>query len=123
MGAFNRYGKILASGSRTTTQTSAKLDNPNDSALHVILAMTAVGTGSVTVSIDGYDPASDTYYNLLTGAAVIANGTNIYKVGPALTPAAIAVANDYMPRSFRIVVTANNANPATYSCGYNLMGG
>ena len=75
----------------------------------------------VTLTIDGYDRTSGKYYNLLTGAAVTANSTNVYKVGADLTAAANATANDYVPRYFRIVVTANNANAAVYSVGYNLL--
>ena len=119
--AVNRSVTLLASASRTTTQTSGALDNPTGTALHVILDMTTVGTGSVTLTIDGYDRTSGKYYNLLTGAAVTTNSTNVYKVGRALTAAANAVANDAVPRYFRIVVTANNANAAVYSVGYNLM--
>lgn len=118
---INRSMTLLASASRTTTQTSANLDNSTGNTIHLILDMTVVGTGSVTVTIDGYDRISGKYYNLLTGAAVTTNSTNVYKVGPGLTAAANAAANDYLPRYFRVVVTANNANAATYSVGYNLM--
>jgi hypothetical protein len=111
---------LLASAARTTTQTSADLVNSNAKFLHVILDMTTVGTGSVTVTINGKDPASGKYYLLLAGAAVVTNVTNIYKVGPGLTAAANAAANDFIPAVFQIVVTANNANSATYSVGYNL---
>jgi hypothetical protein len=112
---------LLASGARTTTQTSADLANTNARYLHVILDMTVVGTGSVTVTINGKDPASGKYYLLLAGAAVVTNVTNIYKVGVGLTAAANAAANDVVPATFQIVVTANNANSATYSVGYNLI--
>jgi hypothetical protein len=112
---------LLASASRTTTQTSADITTYNLRGINVILDMTNVGTGSVTVSIDGKDPASGKYYNLLTGAAIGTNSTNVYKIGDGLTAVANAVANDRLPRIIRIVVTANNANPATYSAGYSLL--
>jgi hypothetical protein len=112
---------LLASASRTTTQTSADITCYNLRGINVILDMTVVGTGSVTVSIDGKDPASGKYYNLLTGAAIGTNSTNVYKIGEALTAVANAVVNDRLPRTIRIVVTANNANPATYSVGYSLL--
>jgi hypothetical protein len=112
---------LLASASRTTTQTSADITTYNLRGINVILDMTVVGTGSVTVSIDGKDPASGKYYNLLTGAAIITNSTNVYKIGDGLTAVANAVANDRLPRTIRIVVTANNGNAATYSCGYSLL--
>jgi hypothetical protein len=109
----------LASAARTTTQTSADIVNYNWKKLTVVLDMTVVGTGSVTVAINGKDTASGKYINILTGAAVTTNSTNRYRIGEALAAAANSVAQDYLPRIIQIVVTANNANTATYSVGYN----
>lgn len=112
---------LLASAARTTTQTSADIQNAFGAAfITVILDMTVVGTGSVTVTINGKDPASNKYYLLLTGAAVVTNSTNIYSVGPGLPVTSNISASGHIPPVFQIVVTANNANSATYSVGYNL---
>ncbi len=90
-------------------------------ALIVVLDMTSVGTGDVTVTIEGKDSASGKYYTILAGTNITSNSTNRYRVGPNLAAATNSVAQDYLPRVFRIVVTANNANSATYSVGYNLV--
>lgn len=120
----NESVTLLASAARTTTQTSADLVNYNGASyIDVILDMTVVGTGSVTLTINGKDPASAKYYNILTGAAVVTNVTNVYRVGIGRTAAANATVNDTLPRTFQIVVTANNANSVTYSVGYNLTRG
>lgn len=116
----NIEATLLASASRTTTQTSADITVHNAKKLIVVLDMTTVGTGSVTVSIDGKDAVSGKYYNILTGAAITTNSTNRYRVGETLAAVANSVAQDYLPRVIRIVVTANNANSATYSVGYVL---
>jgi hypothetical protein len=118
----NRAVALMPSAAQTTTQTSADQANPNGLMLQVILDLTvnAGGLGSITLTIQGKDPASGKYYTLLAGAAVTAVSTVVYRVGPSLTAAANAVANDFVPAVFRIVVTANNANPVTYSVGYNL---
>lgn len=121
IGALANDVTLLASAARTTTQTSADLINPGSAGIRVVLDMTVVGTGSVTVAINAKDVASGKYVALLTGAAVITNSTNVYKVYPGLTAVANAVASDVVPRTFQIVVTANNANPATYSVGYSLL--
>lgn len=119
----NEEATLLASAARTTTQTSADLTNfSGQGVLIVVLDMTTVGTASVTVSIDGKDSASGKYYNLLTGAAITTISTNRYRVGPSVTAVANSIAQDYLPRIFRIVVTANNANSGTYSVGYVLAG-
>jgi hypothetical protein len=119
-GKLNKEATLLASAARTTTQTSADIANPYANAVTVVLDMTTVGTGSVTVSIQGKDTASGKYRTLLTGAAITTNSTNTYKVGPNIAASANAIAQDYLPSTLRIVVTANNANTATYSVGYIL---
>ena len=112
---------ILLSASRTTTQTSADIPTGSWQGLHAILDMTVVGTGSVTLTINGKDPLSGKYYLLLAGAAVVGNGTNVYKIFPSATPAANAAANDTLPAIIQLVATANNANAAVYSVGVNFL--
>lgn len=112
---------ILASSSRTTTQTSADQTNPYARGIAVVLDMTVVGTGSVTLAIQGKDPVSGKYVVLLTGAAVTTNSTNTYRIYPGLTAVANATVSDVLWRTWRVVVTANNANAATYSVGAILL--
>jgi hypothetical protein len=112
---------VLASAARTTTQTQSDQTNTNCKGIIVVLDMTNVGTGSVTLEIDAKDPVSGKYYAILTGAAVTTNSTNIYRVYPGLTAVANATASDVLPKTWRIKVTANNANSATYSVGAMLI--
>ncbi len=112
---------LVASGAYTTIQTSADQTNYNGRGVKVVLDMTTVGTGSVTLEIDGKDPVSGKYYAILTGAAVTTNVTNIYTVYPGVTVAANAAVSDALPRTWRVKVTANNANPATYSVGASVI--
>jgi hypothetical protein len=120
----NEEATLLASAARTTTQTGADITNYNgNSALIVVLDVTNAGTGSITITIEGKDSASGKYYTILSGAAVTTNSTNRYRVGPTLAAAANSVAQDYLPRIFRITVTANNGNSVTYSVGYCLVRG
>lgn len=111
---------LLNSAARTTTQTSSDITTYNLSAIQIILDVTTPGTGSITVSIDGKDPASGKYYNLLTGSAVTTAVTNVYTVDPNVPAVANVTAQKRLPRTFRIVVTHNNANSITYSVGYVL---
>lgn len=112
---------FLASAARTTTQTGADTTNYGWSGIQVVLDMTVVGTGSVTLTIQGKDAVSGKYFTLLAGAAVVTNVTNVYTVYPGITAAANVSASFVLPRVFRILVTANNANSATYSVGYCLL--
>lgn len=113
---------LLASAARTTTQTGDDMESRGYTTVYVVLDMTSAGTGSVTLSIEGKDQTSGKYYTLLAGSAVTSNSTNLYTVGPEIVASANAAASYYLPKIFRIKVTANNSNSATYSVGYTLMG-
>ena len=110
---------LLASGARTTTQTSSDITTYNAQKLKVQLVTTVIGTGSITLSVEGKD-ANGNYYAILTGTAVVTDTTNIYEVGIGVTTTANVAINAILPRTIRIVITANNANSATYSAAYNL---
>lgn len=110
---------ILASGARTTTQTSVDIPISRE-ALHLIVDVTSAGTGSITPKIQGKD-ANGIYYDILVGAAITSNGTNVLKIGRGMTPVANAVATDEVPSTWRAIITANNANSMTYSVAANMM--
>ena len=111
---------ITASGV-TTTQTGADQTNYNGRGAVVVLDMTTVGTGSVTLSVQGKDVASGKYYTIITGAAVVTNSTNVYRIYPGLTAVANTTVSDILPRTWRVVVTANNANATTYTVGASVI--
>jgi len=112
---------VLASAARTTTQTSADLTNVDGRGVKVILDVTLVGTGNITLAIKGKDPTSGKYYTMLTGSAVSSNSTTVYTIYPGLTAVANSIVSDVLPHIFQIVVTANNANSCTYSVGASLL--
>jgi hypothetical protein len=118
----NADGVFLASGARTTTQTMADQTNLNKKGIRVVVVTTAIGTGSITCAIQAKDPASGNWVTMLTGAAITTNTTNTYLVYPGAANTANVSANDRLPRTWRLLVTANNANSATYSVGYMLLG-
>lgn len=101
----------------TTTYTGPDFSNQQARGVVVVLVTSAIGTGSVTLSIQGKEPGAGSYYTLLAGAAVVTNTTNRYTVYPGLTAAANVTVSDVLPKTWRILVTANNANPATYTVG------
>jgi hypothetical protein len=108
---------LLTAVGVTTTQTSTDQTNLNGSRVTVVLDMTTVGTGSVTLSIQGKDPASGKYYTLLSGAAVTTNSTNVYYVYPGAPATANVSANAPLPKTWRVQAVANNANATTYTVG------
>ena len=115
---------VLPSAARTTTQTSPDIDTRGARSLIVTVDITAIGTGSITLSINAKDVASGKYVLLLASVALVANATTRYKVTPnEIAAAANVSAVDVLPQFIQIVVTANNANPVTYSVGLDLADG
>lgn len=101
----------------TASQTSPDLPNPYGRGVKVFVNTTAIGTGSITVTIQGKDPASGAYFTLLASAAIVTNLLTVLSVYPGLPATANVSANDVVPRTWRVSVVANNANPATYTIG------
>lgn len=119
--ALDVDGTAFASAARTATASSADFTNSWGRGIHIIFDVTAVATSDVKMKIEGKDPTSGKYYTILEGASVTTISTNVYKVYPALTAVANLVANDIVPKTFRITMTHANANSTTYSVGYSLV--
>lgn len=116
---LNVEGVALASAARTATTNSADLVNKWKKGVIVVIDITAVtGTPSLTLKIQGKDPASGKYYDILTSAALTAVGTTVLKVFPGATAAANQVANDLVPKTWRVRVEHVTADSVTYSVGY-----
>ncbi len=112
---------VLTSAARTTTQTQADQTNLTARGIVVVLDVTSAGTGDITLKIEGKDPVSGKYVTLLAGTNVTSISTNVYTIQPAGPVAANVSANAQLWRTWRVVVTANNANSVTYSVGAILL--
>ena len=116
-------GALITAAAATTTQTGANQYNVNAIGIMVVLDMTvnAGSAGSVTLTIEGYDLTSGKYYTLLTGAAVVSVSTNVYTLFPGATAVTNVAVNAHLPYIWRVKVTANNANPTTYTVGASVI--
>lgn len=112
---------LINAAAATTTQTGADLINQNARGVKVVLNMATIGTGSVTLTIQGKDAASGQYYTLLAGVAVVVNSVNVYEVYPGIPAVANVAASAALPRTWRVLVTANNANATTYTVGASVI--
>ncbi len=122
MTTYNENLPILPSLARTATVTGDDIKNLLSRGLHLIIDVTAVtATPSVVPKIQGKDPISGKYYDLITGAAITATGTTVLKVFPSATAATNLAVNDFLPAVFRVVMTHGNANSATYSISANML--
>jgi hypothetical protein len=114
----NTDATLLASTGRTATTNSADQTNYNNSGVWVVLNITAVpGVDTVTINIQGKDPVSGSYVNLLTGAAQVGTGTTEYAVYPGVTETATVDVSRPLPRVWRVSVTHSGAGSFTYSVG------
>jgi YbbR domain-containing protein len=117
----NADAVFLASAARTTTQTQGDQTNDYRKGIRVVIDITSAGTGSITVSIDAKDLASGKYVPILATAALTTNQTKTMLVYPGAAAVANGSVNDRLPKTWRILVTANNANAMTYSVGTQLL--
>lgn len=88
--------------------------NHNCRGMHLVIDITAITgtTPTLTVTIEGKDPTSGKFYTILASAALNATGTTVLKVYPGLTAAANTVANDVIPRDFRVKAVVGGTTPA-----------
>jgi hypothetical protein len=115
----NQSGTLIASQSSTATITGQDMSNTNYAGVHVIVDVTAITTGTLTPKIQGKDPASGKYYDLLIGAAIAGTGTTVLKVYPGILASGSVAAQDILPTTWRVVLTKSDASSWTYSVGYN----
>ena len=110
---------LAASAARTATANfEPAAQNRYANGLVVYINVTAiVSTPSVVFTIQGYDEASDTWYDILSSAAVTGIGATRLRVHPSLAASANAAANDFLPRRWRVRAVHADADSITYSIG------
>jgi hypothetical protein len=103
----NQNMTALVLANATASANGADLENVSGRAAHVVIDITSItGTApTATFTVQGKDPKSGKYYTILASAALNAAATTVLRIGPALTAAANLVANDVMPRAFRVICT------------------
>ena len=107
---------LLASAARTADVNSADFTNYNAKGLHVILNVSALAaTPSIVPFIQGKDPISGTYYDILEGLPITTTGINIIKVYPGISAVVNVSASDLLPRTYRVRVEHGDADSITYS--------
>lgn len=107
-------GALINVTGATTTQYSADQTNTNHRGAILVCNVSAIAAGTIAVSVQGKDPISGAYYTLFTGAAVATAILTVYQVYPASTPA-VSAYNGPLPTIWRVMVTAVNAFPVTYT--------
>lgn len=118
----NGVGTAIASAAYTATTVNSNdiLTPPGFTRGALIMNVSAFTSGTYTCTLQGKDPASGAYYNILATTAIGSASTTVLKVGPALTAAANSIANDLWPRVFRVSCTGATTPVMTFSVGYSL---
>jgi hypothetical protein len=88
---------------------SADQTNFNGRGVKVVIDITAIAAGTITVTIKGKDPVSGKYFNMLASTALNATGTTVLTIYPALPASANVSANDVLPRTWRVEYTIAGA--------------
>lgn len=113
---------LLASAARTITTNSADQTNYNHRGLILTVDVSVIGTGSITPSIQAKDSISGNYKTIWTAAAaLVGNGTAVYALYPNSVAASFTEAASIMlTRTWRLVLTSNNANSVTASASADM---
>lgn len=91
----------------------------------LVIDVTAISgtTPTLTVTLQGKDPVSGKYYNILSSAAISTVSTTVLTVYPGLTAAANATASDILPGTVRVVTAVAGTTPAvTATVGLSFIG-
>lgn len=113
---------VFASGVRNASGDSGALLNNACRGVDVIIDITvAPGVDTVTFTIQGLDPVSGKWYDILASAALAAVATTVLRVFPGSTVTANLKENAALPRTWRVKTTHSAATNFTYSVGANLI--
>lgn len=77
--------------------------NPK-AALRVAIGVAAIGGGSITVSLLGYDNSSGLTWTAIASSALAGTGLARIEVGPWVAASANAIAQDYAPTYYELQV-------------------
>jgi len=109
---------LFASTARTATSVSSVLSAEEVvSSVFIIDVTAASATPSVVFSIEGKDPLSESFYNIIDSAAITATGTTAIQVGMNIVAAANVAANKILPEEYRITATHGDGDSITYTVG------
>lgn len=104
------------------TVNSSTIPNLGARGGHFIFTTTAYSAGTYTAHIQGQDPASGNFYDVLiaTGSNVISgNGTVVLKVAPGVGAIAGGATNDFLPSVFRVQLIGAASQSMTIGVGFN----
>lgn len=121
----NRSLSALTLLNATASANGADIDNLSGWAAVIVIDITSItGTApTATFTVQGKDDLSGKYYTILASTALNATGTTVLRIGAGLTAAANLVANDILPRTFRVIcTTGGTVTDLDATVGASIMG-
>lgn len=105
---------LFALAAASASANGADKDNLDALGVEVVVDLTAVSgtTPTLVVTIQGKDPVSGKYYDLLASASLTAAGTTVLTVFPGMTAAANSAASRPLPRTWRVKTTIGGTTPS-----------
>jgi len=117
-------GTYIVSGDyKSTDPTAVSVGVQGASHATIVIVTTALsGAGcTVTPTVQGYDPASNSWYTLLAITGITSATTTIARIGPNVTASAGVAAQIGLPRTIRVsCVGSGTRTTLTYSVGLHL---
>lgn len=112
----NEHVELLKSLARTAAVNTPDQTNFGHKGLHLIIDVTVdPALASITPTIQGKDPLSGKYYDLLVGLAIAATGTTVLKIYPGIAATENVAASDILPLIWRLKMAVADADSITYS--------
>lgn len=121
--AVNSHDLLLSSSAHTATADSAEQTNTGSRGAQVIFDLTDVPLlpDGITPKVQGKDPASGKWYDLLSGGALDTVTTTVLTVYPGVTVTANKSASDVLPKIWRVTVGNTDGKSYTFSVGANVV--
>jgi hypothetical protein len=120
----NSQFTVLPAAVRTAAQVNSS-DYANNfyRGVHAIVTVSGYVSGSYTVTIQGKNLATGSYYDLLVGTAIIANGQTVLKLYPGINGVANGAASDFLPQTWRVQLNGAASPNMTIAVDAILAGG
>lgn len=109
---------VTVSGQVAGTVNGVTLTNWNQRGAQFGVNISQIsGSTTLQITVQGFDVASGTWYNLLVSTAFSATGFNLLTIYPGATVTANVSISTPLPRTFRVIATVAGAGTANATVG------
>jgi len=109
------YTPLPSALQTAATVNSGVQQNANYRGGHFIINVSSYNIGTYTPHIQGLDPVSGNWYDILVGPGISAIGTTIIKVYPGIGASTNAASPDILPLNWRVQLIGTSTPSMTIS--------